>query len=64
MTDLNTTKPYALRLLARFVDYAPDHGRHLFREFLKDQIVVDPDTIAFLESRDDAPIERIEITPH
>jgi hypothetical protein len=49
---------YRLRLLERFVDYAPDHGRILWREFPKDKIVVDRDTIAFLEARG-APIVRI-----
>jgi hypothetical protein len=58
MTEPVHTK-YALRLLARFVDYDPDHGRILWREFPKDKIVVDPDTIEFLEARG-APVERIE----
>jgi hypothetical protein len=62
MTEESTqlVKPaYALRLTARFVDYAPDQGRILWREFVKDKIITDPDTIAFLEARG-APVEPIE----
>jgi hypothetical protein len=62
MSELKTTQRYALRLTARFVDYAPDQGRILWREFPKDKIVVDRDTIEFLESHN-APAERIEIDP-
>jgi hypothetical protein len=59
MTAEVNTK-YAVRLTAHFIDYAPDRGRILWREFPKDKIVVDRDTIAFLEARG-APVEKIEI---
>ncbi|SIO49365.1 hypothetical protein SAMN05443247_06429 [Bradyrhizobium erythrophlei] len=59
MTEMNTKQRYALRLLARFVDYAPDRGQHLWREFSKDKIVTDPDEISLLEKLG-APIERID----
>jgi hypothetical protein len=55
-----TTKRYALRLRARFVDYAPDNGRILWREFPKDKIVTNQADIEFLESHN-APVEKIEI---
>jgi hypothetical protein len=50
---------YAVRLLARFVDYAPDAGRILWREWPAGKIVINPDEIAFLESHG-APVERID----
>jgi hypothetical protein len=59
MTELKTPQRYALRLLARFVDYAPDAGQHLWREFPKDKIVTNQTDIEFLESHG-APVERIE----
>jgi hypothetical protein len=57
MTDLNTR--YSLRLLERFTVYV-ESGSNLFRDFAKGSLVTDPDTIAFLESRD-APVERERI---
>ncbi len=54
---------YVLRLTAHFTHYDPDHGELLWREFPKDKIVTDPDTIKWLEARA-APVERIEINPH
>ncbi len=63
MTELKTTQQrYGLRLLERFVNYAPDHGRILWREWPKDKIVVDRDTIRLLESLG-APVERISLNP-
>jgi hypothetical protein len=62
MTELKTTQQrYALRLTARFTYYDPNNGVHVWREWPKDKVVTDPTEIAFLESRDDAPIERIEV---
>jgi hypothetical protein len=58
MTELVHTQ-YSLRLLADFVSYDPDRGEHLWREFPKDKIVVDRDTIEFLESHN-APVEKID----
>jgi hypothetical protein len=59
MTELKTTQRYALRLLAHFTHYDPDHGELLWREFPKDKIITDPDTIKWLESHN-APCERLE----
>jgi hypothetical protein len=48
-----------IRLISRYVDYAPERGVYLWREWPKGKIVSDPEEIKFLESRG-APVERID----
>jgi hypothetical protein len=52
---------YRLRLIERYVDYDPDRGVHIFREWQKNAIVTDVDDIRLLEARG-APVERIDLT--
>ncbi len=60
---MTTKQQYKIRLTSRFTVYV-ESGSHVFRDWAAGAIISDPNEIAFLESRDDAPIERIEITPH
>jgi hypothetical protein len=59
MTELSHTKPYHLRLAARFVVYDPDNGLFEWREWREGAVVTDPSDIKLLEARG-APAERIE----
>ena len=54
-----TEASYHIRLLERFVLYDPDHGSPLWREWPKEKIVTDPETIKLLTDRG-APVERVE----
>jgi hypothetical protein len=60
MNDLQSVKP--VRLLERYVHYAPDHGQHIWREWPLGTIVSDPEQIALLTALG-APVEKIEIDP-
>jgi hypothetical protein len=58
MTGLVNTKPYRLRLTARYGFY-DEHGSRLWREWPDGAIVTDPDEIKLLEGRG-APVETID----
>jgi hypothetical protein len=60
MTEMNTKQRYRLRLTERYVDYAPDRGVHVWREWAADQVVSDIDDIKLLEAAG-APVERVAL---
>jgi hypothetical protein len=59
MTEVNT-RPYRLRLTARFVVYDPERGLLLWREWPEGATVTNQDEIELLTARG-APVERIDV---
>jgi hypothetical protein len=59
MNEVTTKQRFHLRLTGRFVEYDPERGSFLWREWPAGAIITDPKEIELLESRG-APVEKID----